>query len=267
MRHSAGVVVQITQNELAQFALGQVLALGIAAFLLAVVIMTIGLPAHAAQQATSAAPTAPEPVPMTDGLTTILARPDSTEAGLQAELIRKRFELIKQVVPGVARVAVLWQHGADREGAMAALQQAGKAASATGVSLQFFPAVDSSQLDEALSDISTGQVNAILVMPSPMLAIDHKYIVQTIAKTRLAAIYDARVFVEDGGLMSYGLYLKDPRAHRLSPMERILDKTSPTDLQVEQSTKAEFVVNLKTAKALGIEIPASLLSRVDEVIE
>ena len=258
----------MTQNELAQFALGQVLALGIAAFLLAVVIMTIGLPAHAAQQATSAAPTAPEPVPMTDGLTTILARPDSTEAaGLQAELIRKRFELIKQVVPGVARVAVLWQPGADREGAMAALQQAGKAASATGVSLQFFPAVDSSQLDEALSDISAGQVNAILVMPSPMLAIEHKYIVQTIAKTRLPAIYDARVFVEDGGLMSYGLYLKDPRVHRLSPMERILDKTSPTDLQVEQSTKAEFVVNLKTAKALGIEIPASLLSRVDEVIE
>ena len=84
-----------------------------------------------------------------------------------------------------------------------------------------------------------------------------------VAKTGLPAIYDARVFVEDGGLMSYG----DDRAHRRSRTERILDKTSPTDLQVEQSTKVEFVINLKTAKALGIEIPASLLSRVDEFIE
>jgi putative tryptophan/tyrosine transport system substrate-binding protein len=100
-----------------------------------------------------------------------------------------------------------------------------------------------------------------------MLVMEHKYIVQRIAKTRLPAIYDARVFVEDGGLMSYGPYLEDPRSHRLPHMERILDKTGPTDLQVERSQKAEFVVNLKTAKALGIEIPASLLSRADEIIE
>jgi putative ABC transport system substrate-binding protein len=80
-------------------------------------------------------------------------------------------------------------------------------------------------------------------------------------------MYDARVFVEDGGLMPYGPYLNDFPPHRLPHMDKILDKTNPTDLPVEQPTKLQFIINLKTAKALGIEIPTTLLSRADEAIK
>jgi putative ABC transport system substrate-binding protein len=220
-------------------------------------------PASGAQQGASSPPTAQKPDPISEELATIPAQPDSAEAN--SDLIRRRFELIRQLVPGIARIAVLWQPSADS--ALATLQYAGKAASTAGVSLQFFGAGDFSQLEEAVSDISTGEVHAILVMPDPMLTIEHKYIVQSIAKTRLPAIYAARVFVEDGGLMSYGPYLNGLRPHRSPHLEKILDKLNPTGLPVEQLTKFEFVINLKTAKALGIEVPPTLFSRVDEVIE
>lgn len=256
------VVVRTAQKKFAEFSRDQVVALGMTAFLLTVIIM-LGSPASGAQQASSSPPTAQKPDPISEELATIPARPDSAEAS--SDLIRRRFELIRQLVPGIGRIAVLWQPRADS--ALATLQYAGKAASTAGVSLQFFGAGDFSQLEEAVSDISTGEVHAILVMPDPMLTIEHKYIVQSIAKTRMPAIYAARVFVEDGGLMSYGPYLNGLRPHRAPHPEKILDKLNPTDLPVEQLTKFEFVINLKTAKALGIEVPPTLLSRVDEVIE
>jgi putative ABC transport system substrate-binding protein len=219
----------------------------------------IGSAAFAAQQAKSA--------PVAGELAPILAQPASIEAAPEAELIHKRFELIKQVVPGSARVGVLWQPRADSDAAMAALQYAEKAASATGVSLQFLAAGDFARLEAAFSEISTGQVNAILVMSGPMLNTEHKYIVESIAKTRLPAIYDARVFVVDGGLMSYGPYLNGLRSTGAPHLEKILDNTNPTDLAVEQPTKFEFIINLNAAKALGLSIPPSLLARADEVIE
>ena len=126
--HCSGVVMQITQDEFAQFALGQVLALGIAAFLVAVIAMIIGFSAHAAQQATTAAPTGQYRDSIAGEFATPLAGRDRPDAATGADLIRKRLDLIKQVVPGVARVAVLWQPGADSEGPMTALQDVGKAA-------------------------------------------------------------------------------------------------------------------------------------------
>ena len=111
------------------------------------------------------------------------------------------------------------------------------------------------------------RADAVILLPSPMLFAEHERIVELAARSRLPAMYAAREFVEDGGLMSYGASQLDLFRHGATYVDKILKGAKPADLPVEQPTKFELVVNLKTAKQIGIDIPVTLLVRADEVIE
>jgi putative ABC transport system substrate-binding protein len=255
----------MNQEESTQFALGQLIALAMALLMLtAIVIVT--LPAHAAEGLnTSVLAAIAEP----DGAVTGKAqRVEDTAKTIVADpdLILRRFELMKQAVPGIARVGVLWQSDADGENTKVMLQDVGKAALATGVSVQFIAISDLDQLEIALSEISSGQVDAVIVMPSTMAVAERRYIVESIAKTRLPAMYAAKEFVQDGGLMSYAAQravVGDARPH----LDRILKQANPADLPVEQPEQFELVVNLKTAGRLGISLNREFLALVDTIME
>jgi putative ABC transport system substrate-binding protein len=208
-------------------------ALGLRALLLNIV---IAFPVFAAQQGTTT-PNAQDLNSIRGGLATPLPEPDRPDAATGADLIRKQFDLIKQVVPGVARIAVLWQPGEDIGRPMTALQDVGKAAWALGLNLRFVAASDVPQLEAGFSDISTGDVDAILVLSSRMLLVERAYIVQLIAKTGLPAMYDAREFVENGGLMSYGPNLTELEQYEAPHADKIMEQANSA--QVDQPIKME----------------------------
>ena len=240
----------------------QLVALGIAAFLLNITLMS---PVSAAQLATTAAPHAQHPDSIAGGFTTPLVGRDRPDAATGADLIRRRFDLIKQVVPRVARVAVLWQPDEDNGRPMTSLQDIGKAASSLGLHLRFAAATDVPQLEAALSDISTGDVDAILVLSSRMLLLEREYIVQIVAKTGLPAVYDAREFVEKGGFMSYGPNLSNLEQYKTPYSNKKLNQSNT--VRIDQPIKMELVVNLKTARNLGLTLSPEFLELVDKIIE
>jgi ABC-type uncharacterized transport system substrate-binding protein len=230
-------------------------------------------PALAAKQATKTIPivfsSAPDPV--TDGLVTSLARPGGNVTGLSnlnAELVGKCLEHLKQAVPGVSQVAVLWQPGfMDERADKDMLKAADVAARALGVRLQLVEARGPADLDRAFSDMTKARAGALTVLPSAMLFTERRRLVDLATKSRLPAVYAQREFVEAGGLMAYGPSLADLFRRAATYVDKILKGAKPADLPVEQPTKFELVINLKTAKALGLTIPPSLLGRADEVIQ
>jgi putative ABC transport system substrate-binding protein len=141
------------------------------------------------------------------------------------------------------------------------------AAQALRLQLQLVPAVGPGDLDGAFVTMTREHADAVILLPSPMLFGEHKRIVDLAAKRRLPAMYAAREFVEDGGLMSYGASQRDLFRRAATYVDKILKGTDPADLPVEQPTKLELAINLKTAKALGLNVPAPLLAQADEVIE
>ena len=209
--------------------------------------------------------------PVESGLVTSLARPGSNVTGLSSlgpELVGKRLELLKQAVPGVDRVAVLWLPGAlgertDKD----MLTGADVAARALGVRLQFVEARGPDEFARAFSDMRSARAGALTVLPSNRFLREHRRLVDLAAKNRLPAVYTSREFVDAGGLMSYGANSADLHRRAATYVDKILKGTKPADLPVEQPTKFELVINLKTAKALGITIPQLLLGRADEVIQ
>jgi putative ABC transport system substrate-binding protein len=236
-----------------------------AAFGLLALLLNFTLPVYAAQQATTTAPNGQNSDSTAGGFATPLAGRDRPDATTGAELHRKRLELIKQVIPGVARLAVLWQPAENIGRPMTALQEVGKAAWALGLNLRFVAADDVPQLEAAFSDISTGDVDAILVLSSRMLLLERQYIVQMVAKTGLPAIYDSREFVENGGLMSYGPNLTELEQYNTLHADKTINQ--PNSTQVVRPIKLEFVVNLNTARKLGISFSPEVLMLVDKTIE
>jgi putative ABC transport system substrate-binding protein len=209
--------------------------------------------------------------PVASGLVTSLARPGGNVTGLSGlnpELIGKRLELLKQAVPGVDRIAVLWVPGAlgdrtDKD----MLKGAEVAGQALGVQLQFVDARGLENFDRAFSDMTSARAGALTVLPSAMFLREHRRLVDLAAKNRLPAVYTSREFVDAGGLMSYGANQPDLFRRAATYVDKILKGAKPGDLPVEQPTKFELVINLKTAKALGLTIPQSVLTRADEVIQ
>jgi putative tryptophan/tyrosine transport system substrate-binding protein len=199
-----------------------------------------------------------------------LAHPGGNVTGLSnsnAELVGKRLEHIVQAVPGASRVVVLWQPGGlgertERE----MLKQADDAARMLGVRLQFVEAREAPDLERAFSEVSRARAHALTVFPSTMFFNERSRITDLAAKNRVPAVYQLREFVEAGGLMSYGTNLPDLFQRAASYVDKILKGAKPADLPVEQPTKFELVINLKTAKALGLTIPQSVLGRADEII-
>jgi putative ABC transport system substrate-binding protein len=229
--------------------------------------------ALAAKQATKSIPIvfASAPDPVTDGLVTSLARPGGNVTGssnLNPELVGKCLEQLKQAVPGVSRVAVLWQPGAmDERTEKDMLKRAEVAGRALGVRLQVVEARGPADFGRAFSDMTRARADALTVLGSAMFFSERKRLLDLTAKNRLPAVYSQREFVDAGGLMAYGPNLADFFRHAATYVDKILKGAKPADLPVEQPTKFELVVNLKTAKALGLTIPPSLLARADQVIQ
>ena len=184
------------------------------------------------------------------------------------DLVGKCLELLTQAVPGVTRVAVLWQPGAlDERTDKDMLKAAEVAARALGVRLQVVEARGPADFDRAFSDMTKARVGALTVLTSVMFSAERRRLVDLAARTRLPAVYPQRDSVDAGGLMSYGPNGPDLFRRAATYVDKILKGAKPADLPVEQPTKFELVINLKTAKALGLTIPPSLLGRADEVIQ
>ncbi|HEV2055180.1 MAG TPA: ABC transporter substrate-binding protein [Methylomirabilota bacterium] len=229
--------------------------------------------AQAAKQATRTLPIvfigAGDPV--TSGLVSSLARPGGNVTGLSLlapELVGKRLELLKQAVPGVTRVAVLWQPGGSGGGTEKdVLKEVEVAARALGVRLQFVEARGPADFDRAFSDMTRERAGALTVLGSAMFANERRRLVDLAAKNRLPGVYGFREYVDAGGLMAYGPNVADLFQRAATYVDKILKGMKPADLPVEQPTKFELVINLKTAKALGLTIPPAVLGRADQVIK
>jgi putative ABC transport system substrate-binding protein len=208
--------------------------------------------------------------PVTSGLVTSLGRPGGNVTGLSVlstELVGKWLELLKQAVPGVSRVAALWQPGAMDERTDKDMQkEAEVAAQALGVRLQLVEVRSPADFDRAFADMTRARVGALTVRPASMFVTERKRLVELAAQNRLPAVYAWREFVDAGGLMAYGPSLSDLYRRAATYVDKILKGAKPSDLPVEQPTKFELVINLKTAKALGLTIPPSVLARADEII-
>ena len=238
------------------------------------VIVTAGgtLSALAAKQATRTLPIvfANAADPVASGLVTSLALPGGNvtgSSGFIPELVGKCLELLTQAVPGVSRVALLWQPGGlgertDKD----LLKEAEFAGRALGVQLQVVEARGPTNIDRAFSDMTRAGAGALTVFAGTTFMIERRRLVDLAAKTRLPAVYSSREYVDAGGLMSYGPDLADNYRRAATYVDKILKGARPGDLPVEQPTKFELVINLKTAKDLGLTIPQSVLARADEVI-
>jgi putative ABC transport system substrate-binding protein len=229
--------------------------------------------ARAAQRVTTTIPIV-VPVmgdPVADGLVASLARPGGNITGLTflgPELASKRLGLLKQALPNASRVGALWHPGAYGERTTREMLQATEAAARTlAVELQLVEVRGVDEFERAFSAITGNHADALLVLPSPMFFSEGKQIVDLAMKHRLPSISMARELAEVGGLMAYGASLTDLQRRAATYVDKILKGAKPADLPVEQPTKFEFVINLKTAKALGLTIAESFQLLADEVIE
>jgi len=202
------------------------------------------------------------------GLITNLARPDGNVTGLtsiSAELGGKRLELLKGVVPKASRVAVL-HDPADRSNVLI-LKELQAAAPALGLTLQPLEVQGPGEFEGAFIAMSRERADALFGAPGVLTFEHRKTVVALAAKSRIPTLWGHRQFVDVGGLMSYAVNFYDQCRRAATYVDQILKGSKPADLPVEQPTKFEFILNLKTAKALDLEIPPTLLALADEVIE
>ena len=238
------------------------------------VILTAGpVQAHAAKQATRTIPivfaTAGDPVG--SGLGASLARPGGNLTGLSSitpELVGKRLEFLKQALPSVTRVAVLWTPGGVGERTQNEMMNETRAAArALGVQLHVVEAQAPADFKRAFSDMTRARVGALTVLPLVTYLLEHRRLVQLAAQNRLPTMYPLKEFVDAGGLMSYGADDADLFRRAAAYVDKILKGAKPENLPVQQATKFQLVINVKTAKALSLTIPAAVLGRADQVIE
>jgi len=208
--------------------------------------------------------------PVTSGLAASLSRPGGNATGtssMSPELAGKWPELLKQAVPGVERLAILWKPGSVGETEKEVLEQSEVAAEALGMRLQRFEADVPADIDRAFTDMAKARVGALEVLSTNLFANERRRLVDLAARHRIPTMFGFRLYVDAGGLMSYGPNLADLYRRAATYVDKILKGAKPAELPVEQPTKFELVINLKAAKALGLTIPPSLLARADQVIE
>jgi putative ABC transport system substrate-binding protein len=207
--------------------------------------------------------------PVADGLVKSLARPGGNITGLSLmtpDVGAKRLQLLKEVFPKPARpVAVLWNP--DYIGMAARFRQAQRAGSTIGMDVRSVEVRDSRELERALEALDRERPDALVLLADPLTLSQRLRIVEFAAEERLPAIYEVSQFVEAGGLMSYGPDVDELVRRSATYVDKILKGAKPGDLPIEQPTKFELVINLKTAKALGISIPQSVLLQADRVIQ
>jgi len=206
--------------------------------------------------------------PVGSGFVASLARPGGNITGLSSlspGLSAKQLELLKEIIPRASRVAVLGS--LIHPGTARSLKEMELAAQAHKVQLQYLNVVDPKTVVTAFGTARTQRVDAVLVLTSVVTTTQREKIIDLAIKNRLPALYFTAEWVEAGGLLAYGTSFTDLFRRAASYVDKILKGAKPADLPVEQPTKFELVINLKTAKALGLTIPQSLLLRADQVIE
>ena len=207
--------------------------------------------------------------PVGTGLIASLARPGGNITGVSysvgVETIGKGLELLNEIVPNVRWVAILSNPGNPLHAP--AVRDLKVAARSLGEQLQLLDARGPTEFDGAFAAMAKERVGGLFVVADTMFNLHRARLVELAAKSRLPAAYGTRDAVESGGLMSYGPSLPDLFERGATYVDKILKGAKPADLPVEQPTKFELVINLKTAKALGLTIPPSVLARADEVIE
>jgi putative ABC transport system substrate-binding protein len=205
--------------------------------------------------------------PIGNGFVASVARPGGNITGLATlvpELSGKQLELLKEVVPKISRVAVFGT--STQPGAAQSLKEVERAAGALGLRLQYLDVPDPRDLATAFQAATKGHAEAVIVLQSAVINRQRKQIVDLAAKNRLPAIYQQTEYTEAGGLMYYGANVADLFRRAATYVDKILKGTKPADLPVEQPTKFELVINLKTAKQIGLTIPPNVLARADRVI-
>ena len=184
---------------------------------------------------------------------------------LRAETSGKRLELLKEIVPKLSRVAILGDP--SNPGNAQGLKETELAASAFKIQLQYLNVQSLKDLESAFREVRKGAADAVLDLGGPVLTVQRRALVDLAAKSRLPMMYVRRSFVEAGGLISYGVNLSDLQRRAATYVDKILKGANPAELPVEQPTKFELFINLKTAKQIGLTIPPNVLSRADRVIK
>jgi putative tryptophan/tyrosine transport system substrate-binding protein len=238
------------------------------------VIIVVGTPAAlAVKRATTSIPIVGATMadPVADGLVASLSRPGGNLTGntfLGPELGSKRFQLLRELVPGIARIAGLQHPGVYGERTMRnMLAETLESAKESGVEFQVFDVLGPNDFDAAFEAMVKARDGALMVFPSPMFYVNYRRLVGLAASHQLPTIFAAKEFVQAGGLISYGPDVPDLTRLAAKYVAKILKGAKPGDLPVEQPTRFELVINLKTASTLGLTVPQSLLARADEVIE
>ena len=224
----------------------------------------------AAKRATSTIPivTAAGSDPVALGLVGSLRQPGGNVTGMTSiasELAGKRLELLRLVVPRASRVAILWEE--RNPAARLAMQETEAAARALGLTLKSVPVQSSADFDDAFSSLVRDRSAALSITTSPIFIPHHKRLAELAMKHRLPTVVGYREWVEAGFLLGYSTDYHDRFRRAATFVDKILKGAKPGDLPMEQPTKFELVINMKTAKALGLTIPQSLLLRADEVIQ
>jgi putative ABC transport system substrate-binding protein len=235
-----------------------------------IIVAAGGTPALAAQKATKAIPIVMTAVadPVALGLVESLARPGGNVTGLSQmnpHLAGKRLELLKEMIPRLSRVAVLWNP--QLKNATLTWKEIQLPARQLGVELLSLEVRSPNEFDKAFEDATRARARALFIVGDAMVVTNLKRIADLAAKSRLPSIFNISDFADAGGLVTYGPDRSDMYRRAATFVDKILKGAKPGELPVEQPTKFELVINLKTAKAIGLAIPQELLLRADRVIE
>ena len=228
---------------------------------------------QAARQSTSRVPIimTPSADPVAAGIVKSLDRPGGTVTGItemMPELTPKRLTLLKQIVPTLARVAILWKPGTLSEDAFTSMLQETRATASTlGIQVQMVEAADVEDFDAAFSLMAQARAQGLIVLVNPLFNVERQRIIERAARQGLPAIYEWKSSVRSGGLISYGADVQDVYRRAAGFVDKILKGANPGDLPVERPAKVEMAINLKTAEALGVTIPASIVRQAILVIE
>jgi len=232
-----------------------------------VIVLSGPLAIAAAQRATSTIPVVFVVLtdPVAAGFVRSLARPGGNMTGVASEyeeLITKQLQLLKEAVPDVSRVALL-RHTRSAPAVLAAVESAARS---MGLAVRTLEVTGAADFENAFKLARSERVGAVHVLPSPFIGAQRARVIELAARYRLPAFYELRIYVQDGGLMSYGPSVDDMYGRSAAYVDRILKGANPGDLAIERPARFEFVINRKTAAALGLPIPQALLRQADEVI-
>ena len=235
-----------------------------------VIVVVGGAATRAAQQATGTIPIVMSVVndPVGSGLVPGLAHPRGNVTGLTimtSDLVGKQLGLLKELLPRISRVVLLGNPA--NPGTAPQVREAEDAAPALGVRVQILEARVPREIDDAFAAMTRERPGALLTLDDAIFTNQVRQIAELAAKQRLPAIYGTREYTEAGGLIAYGTNRLELERRAATYVDKILKGAKPADLRVEQPTKFELVINVKTAKALGLTIPPSLLARADDVIQ